>query len=81
MGELLKVGIAQQVGRCLGLTDNMGASYHYPVDSLRSAEFTRQHGLTASLGNSHTDQFPVALTQHPFQHPPAGQYNYTLGSR
>lgn len=49
MGELLKVGIAQQVGLCLGLTDNMGASYHYPVDSLRSAEFTRQHGLTASV--------------------------------
>ena len=49
MGELLKVGTAQQVGRCLGLTDNMGASYHYPVDSLRSAEFTRQHGLTASV--------------------------------
>ena len=49
MGALLKVGIAQQVGRCLGLTDNMGASYHYPVDSLRSAEFTRQHGLTASV--------------------------------
>ena len=49
MGELLKVGIAQQVGRCLGLIDNMGASYHYPVDSLRSAEFTRQHGLTASV--------------------------------
>ena len=49
MGELLKVGIAQQVGRCLGLTDNMGASYHYPVDSLRSAEFTRQHGLAASV--------------------------------
>ena len=49
MGDLLKVGIAQQVGRCLGLTDNMGASYHYPVDSLRSAEFTRQHGLTASV--------------------------------
>ena len=49
MGELLKVGIAQQVGRCLGLTDNLGASYHYPVDSLRSAEFTRQHGLTASV--------------------------------
>ena len=49
MGELLKVGIAQQGGRCLGLTDNMGASYHYPVDSLRSAEFTRQHGLTASV--------------------------------
>ena len=49
MGELLKVGIAQQVGRCSGLADNMGASYHYPVDSLRSAEFTRQHGLTASV--------------------------------
>ena len=59
MGELLKVGIAQQVGRCLGLTDNMGASYHYPVDSLRSAEFTRQHGLTASvMDNRYSYEFP-----------------------
>lgn len=49
IGELLKVGITQQVGRCLGLTDNMGASYHYPVDSLRSAKFTRRHGLTPSV--------------------------------
>ena len=37
------------MGRCLGLTDNMGASYHYPVDSLRSAKFTRRHGLTPSV--------------------------------
>ena len=49
IGELLKVGITQQVGRCLGLTDNMGASYHYPVDSLRSAKFTHRHGLTPSV--------------------------------
>lgn len=49
IGELLKVGITQQVGRFLGLTDNMGASYHYPVDSLRSAKFTRRHGLTPSV--------------------------------
>ena len=27
----------------------MGASYHYPVDSLRSAKFTRRHGLTPSV--------------------------------
>ena len=49
IGELLKVGITKQVGRCLGRTDNMGASYHYPVDSLRSAKFTRRHGLTPSV--------------------------------
>ena len=49
IGEMLKVGITQQVGRCLGLTDNMGASFHYPVDSLRSAEFTRRNGLTPSV--------------------------------
>lgn len=49
MGELLKVGIAQQIGYCLGLTDNMGASYRYPVDSLRSATFTRMNGLTPSV--------------------------------
>lgn len=49
IGEVLKVGIAQQIGRCLGLTDNMGASFHYPVDSLRSAAFTRRNGLTPSV--------------------------------
>lgn len=49
MGELLKIGITQQIGRCLGLVDNMGASSHYPVDSLRSASFTRKNGLTPSV--------------------------------
>lgn len=49
MGEVLKVGVTQQIGHCLGLTDNMGASFRYPVDSLRSAEFTQQNGLTPSV--------------------------------
>lgn len=36
-------------GHCLGLTDNMAGSVAYPVDSLRSAAFVREHGLSASV--------------------------------
>jgi len=36
-------------GHCLGLTDNMAGSIAYPVDSLRSKEFVKQHGLSASV--------------------------------
>ena len=76
MGELLKVGIAQQVGRCLGLTDNMGASYHYPVDSLRSAEFTRQHGLTASVVADKPEKELVTLNKWVEDAYTAHEYHY-----
>ena len=49
MGDLIRTSIMQSVGECLGLTSNFGASYAYPVDSLRSASFTQQYGLSASI--------------------------------
>ena len=49
IGDLIRTNIMQSVGECLGLTPNLGASYAYPVDSLRSASFTRQYGLSASI--------------------------------
>ncbi len=33
----------------LGLQHNMRASYSYPVDSLRSPDFTKKFGTTASI--------------------------------
>lgn len=49
MGDLIRTNIMQVVGQCLGLTPNYGASYAYPVDSLRSASFTQKYGLSASI--------------------------------
>lgn len=49
MGEMLKAAVMQSVGKCLGLTENLAASSAYPVDSLRSATFTRRHGLSPSI--------------------------------
>ena len=45
----LKYLVAREVGRCLGLLDNIGASYSYPVDSLRNGTFTRANNLAASI--------------------------------
>lgn len=48
-GDMLRLQITKAVGTCLGLTENRGASYAYPVDSLRSASFTREYGLSPSI--------------------------------
>lgn len=47
--ESIAYVIAHEIGHCLGFMHNMSASAAYPVDSLRSANFTRQYGTTASI--------------------------------
>lgn len=47
--ESLEYILAHEVGHCLGLMHNMAASNAFPVDSLRSATFTQQHGTTPSI--------------------------------
>lgn len=49
MGELLMHLVAHEVGHALGLEHNMKASSAVPVDSLRSASFTRREGLSPSV--------------------------------
>ena len=51
MGEMIRVEMMQLTGRCLGLSLNPAGAYAYPVDSLRSASFTRKYGLAASVLN------------------------------
>lgn len=49
MGELIRAEIMREAGINLGLVYNAGASAVYPVDSLRSPSFTREHGLSPSV--------------------------------
>lgn len=81
-GDLIRNDVAREMGKCLGFTDNLLASSAYPVDSLRSPSFTREHGLSPSV----MDHVPanyvaqpgdlergVALTQKGI-----GEYDYFL---
>lgn len=49
MGEMIKMVIAHEVGHALGLPHNMKASSAYPVDSMRSAAFTQEYGIAATI--------------------------------
>ena len=49
MGELIRFVSAHEVGHTIGLPHNMGSSFSYPVDSLRSPTFTSNHGVAPSI--------------------------------
>lgn len=49
MGRLIRFVSSHEVGHTLGLPHNMASSYAYPVDSLRSASFTKKYGTAPSI--------------------------------
>ncbi|WP_347174196.1 zinc-dependent metalloprotease [Polaribacter uvawellassae] len=49
MGELIKFVSSHELGHTIGLPHNMGSSSAYPVDSLRSASFTKKYGTAPSI--------------------------------
>lgn len=49
MRESMRYVASHEIGHTLGLMHNMGASYAFPVDSLRSPAFTQKYGTTPSI--------------------------------
>jgi hypothetical protein len=49
MGRLIRFVSSHEVGHTLGLPHNFASSHGYPVDSLRSATFTRKFGTAPSI--------------------------------
>ncbi|HPH45580.1 MAG TPA: zinc-dependent metalloprotease [Chryseolinea sp.] len=49
MGQLIRFVSSHEVGHTLGLPHNMGSSFAYPVDSLRSASFTNRMSTAPSI--------------------------------
>jgi hypothetical protein len=49
MGRLIRFVSSHEVGHTIGLPHNMGSSVAYPVDSLRSATFTKKYGTAPSI--------------------------------
>lgn len=49
VNESIEYVIAHEAGHCLGFMHNMAASAAFPVDSLRSPEFTGKFGTTPSI--------------------------------
>lgn len=49
MGRLIRFVSSHEVGHTLGLPHNFGSSFAYPVDSLRSASFTKKSGTAPSI--------------------------------
>lgn len=49
MYESLTYVTAHEIGHCLGLMHNMGASYAFTIDNLRDPVFTQKYGTTPSI--------------------------------
>lgn len=49
LGPMIRYSICHEMGHVLGLSHNMGASWAYPTDSLRSPSFTKAYGTAASV--------------------------------
>ncbi|MBI4542721.1 MAG: zinc-dependent metalloprotease [Gemmatimonadetes bacterium] len=76
MGELVAYVAAHEVGHTLGFRHNMIASSSYPVDSLRSASFTRRYGTTPSIMDYARFNYVAQPGDGAFLQPLIGPYDF-----
>ena len=84
MGELIRFVSSHEVGHTLGLPHNFGSSSAYPVDSLRSATFTKKYGTAPSIMDyarfnyvAQPGDEGVALIPSDWETPNVGVYDIT----
>ena len=82
MGEGVRFIAAHEVGHAIGLPHNMASSSAYPVDSLRSATFTKKYGTAPSIMDyarynyvAQPEDKGVALIPSDWDTPNSGMYD------
>lgn len=77
MGHAIRFVSSHEIGHTLGLKHNMGSSFAYPVDSLRSAAYTAKMGGTAPSIMDYARFNYVAQPEDKVQHitPQIGVYD------
>lgn len=75
VGEIISVIAAHEFGHTIGFPHNMKASSSYPVDSLRSASFTKKYGTAPSIMDYARYNYIAQPGDNTYMFPKVGPYD------